>query len=209
MDIKKLISETDEALKQYYEQVYTLHDNVNQKYGPYSYKFHLEMVKNIAMENAHEYIMGNYANKDECLKLLLTSIEHDLIEDTRCNYNDVYSLNINILSSYLNENKNNYYVIKFSKEITEAVYALTDEKGRNRAERHNEKYWNEILENGLALYIKLCDIYANMLSSKYIIYNHKLYEMYNEEIHRIYNIITDKSGNSTLLDFCYKKIFSI
>ena len=209
MGTSKLIYKVDKELNEFYQQIYTIHDNVNQKYGPYSYTFHLEMVKNIAMENAYEYIIGNYTNKDECAKLLLASIEHDLIEDTTCRYSDVYNLNINILSSYLNEDKNSYYVIKFSKEITEAVYALTDEKGRNRTERHNEKYWNEILENGLALYIKLCDIYANMLSSKYIIYNHKLYEMYNEEIHRIYNIITDKSGNSTLLDFCYKKIFSI
>ena len=208
MEVSKLITKIDKELSEFYQQIYIMHDNVNQKYGPYPYTFHLEMVKNIAKENACEY-MGSYATKDECIKLLLTSIEHDLIEDTTCRYSDVYNLNINILSSYLNEDKNSFYVNKYSKEITEAVYALTDEKGRNRAERHNEKYWNEILENGLALYIKLCDIYANMLSSKYIIYNHKLYEMYNEEIHRIYNIITDKSGNSTLLDFCYKKIFSI
>lgn len=208
MGISKLITKIDKELSEFYQQIYIMHDNVNQKYGPYPYTFHLEMVKNIAKENACEY-MGSYATKDECIKVLLASIEHDLIEDTTCRYSDVYNLNINILSSYLNEDKNSYYLIKFSKEITEAVYALTDEKGRNRDERHNEKYWNGILENELALYIKLCDIYANMLSSKYILYNNKLYEMYDKEMHHIYNLISNKYSSSLWLDFCYNKLFSI
>lgn len=208
MEEKKLIFKIDKDLNALYTQIYKIHDDVNQKYGPYPYSFHLEMTKNIVMENAQEFNMGN-TNRDECVKLLLASIEHDLIEDTRYSYNDVYNLNINILSSYLNEEKNSYYVIKYSKEITEIVYILTNEKGRNRDERHNENYWNGIIQNETALYIKLCDMYANMLTSKYILYNPSLYKMYDKELHHLYDLIANKKGKSEKLDFCYRKLFSI
>ena len=44
---------------------------------------------------------------------------------------------------------------------TEIVYALTNEKGRNRAERANEKYYEGIRETPYAPFVKLADRLAN------------------------------------------------
>ena len=45
---------------------------------------------------------------------------------------------------------------------TEIVYALTNEKGRNRAERANDKYYAGIRTTPFASFVKFCDRYANM-----------------------------------------------
>lgn len=45
---------------------------------------------------------------------------------------------------------------------TEIVYALTNDKGRTRAERAGEKYYAGIRSTPYAPLIKLCDRYANM-----------------------------------------------
>tara|TARA_R110000868_G_scaffold12456_8_gene59564 strand:+ start:3198 stop:3698 length:501 start_codon:yes stop_codon:yes gene_type:complete len=66
---------------------------------------------------------------------------HDLIEDTRQTYNDVKS--------------------KTSLMVAEIVYALTNEKGKNRKERANDKYYKGIRETPYAVFVKVCDRLAN------------------------------------------------
>ena len=67
---------------------------------------------------------------------------HDVIEDTRQTYNDVYQ--------------------ELGKEVAELAYALTNEKGRNRKERANEQYYKGIRQTPYATFIKICDRIANV-----------------------------------------------
>lgn len=46
------------------------------------------------------------------------------------------------------------------------IYALTNEKGRNRAERGNQKYYDGIKNTPYADFIKMCDRIANVQYSK-------------------------------------------
>ena len=48
---------------------------------------------------------------------------------------------------------------------TEIVYALTNDKGRTRAERAGEHYYKGIRETPYAPFVKLCDRLANMSHS--------------------------------------------
>ena len=47
----------------------------------------------------------------------------------------------------------------------EIVYALTNEKGRTRAERANERYYEGIRTTPYAPFVKMCDRVANMTYS--------------------------------------------
>ena len=76
---------------------------------------------------------------------------HDTIEDARLTYNDV----LKIASQYISDKDKAIMA-------TEIVYALTNEKGRNRAERANEKYYEGIRTTPFASFVKFCDRYANM-----------------------------------------------
>jgi len=77
-------------------------------------------------------------------KYIASGYMHDTIEDTEVSYNDIKS--------------------KFGIEIAEIVYAVTDELGRSRSERH-EKTYPKIIANSDALIIKLADRIANIENS--------------------------------------------
>lgn len=67
---------------------------------------------------------------------------HDSIEDTRTSYNDIKA--------------------RFGVEVAELVYAVTDERGRNRKERHAKTY-PKIKAAGIkATQLKLADRIANV-----------------------------------------------
>jgi (p)ppGpp synthase/HD superfamily hydrolase len=77
---------------------------------------------------------------------LLAVWGHDLIEDTRVSYSDV--------KNHLNQ------------EAADIIYAVTNEKGKNRKERANEKYYEGIRNTPGAVFVKLCDRIANVQYSK-------------------------------------------
>lgn len=124
-----------EMIKQSMEYACTCHANTNQKYDQYPYSYHLKMVYDFGCKYA--YLL----NKSELDIALSACWAHDIIEDTRQSYNDVLKV-----CGY---------------EIAEVVFALTNEKGRTRAERANEKYYAEIRANEIATFVKLCDRLAN------------------------------------------------
>ncbi len=64
--------------------------------------------------------------------------------------------------------------------MADIVYAVSDEKGKNRAERKNEKYYKELKENKLAVFVKLADLSANTLYSK--LTGSSMYEKYKKEL---------------------------
>ena len=51
-------------------------------------------------------------------------------------------------------------------EIAEVTYALTNEKGKSRKQRANDKYYEGIRNTPLATFVKLCDRLANVSYSK-------------------------------------------
>jgi (p)ppGpp synthase/HD superfamily hydrolase len=88
---------------------------------------------------------------------------HDLIEDTRVSYNDV--------KNRLDDNGHSY--------IANIIYAVTNEKGKNRKERANEKYYEGIRLTPGAVFVKLCDRIANVQYSKMM--KSRMFEVYGNE----------------------------
>lgn len=149
------------------ERVYQIHDvRCNQKYDknlPYS--FHLKCV----LKQGEKYfklckIRFNYMDTLTCCL-----VGHDLIEDARLTYNDVIFLG--------RETSVNSSIIP--NEIADIIYACTEEKGKNREERHSEKFYLELGKNRLAVFVKLCDIMANVLYSK--LTNSSMFDKYQKE----------------------------
>jgi hypothetical protein len=91
---------------------------------------------------------------------------HDLIEDARLTYNDItFELST--------------HMIRDAIPIAEAIFACTECRGRNRKERHSEEYYSLLVSNDLAVYVKLCDILANVQFSKMTHAN--MYLLYRKE----------------------------
>ena len=110
----------------------------------------------------------NYKSRNIKIKTIirLSLIAHDIIEDGRCTYNNIIDL----------EPFENYTANEFLANI---VYCVTDEKGKNRRERKNDKYYKELSENKYAVFVKLADIAANTLYSK--LTRADMYEKYKKE----------------------------
>jgi len=138
--------------------IFEQHENTNHKYDNYlPYEFHLKMVKQVAdrffyllpenLFTKNNYLHGNEFNTNITQKVItLACYGHDLIEDTRVTYNDVKE--------------------KLGLDVANIIYALTNEKGRTRNERANDKYYQGILEQSGAVFVKLCDRIANVKYSK-------------------------------------------
>ncbi len=127
-----------------------LHQSVNQTYGdqlPYGY--HLDMV----VSNIRDFGHLVCVREDDVLPLFFGGYYHDSIEDARLTYNDV----LKRAREFLTEEQ--------SLMATEIVYALTNDKGRTRAERAGEKYYQGIRETPYAPFVKLCDRLANITYS--------------------------------------------
>jgi (p)ppGpp synthase/HD superfamily hydrolase len=112
------------------------HKRTNHYYDHHPYSFHLEMVVAAAEKFIHLI-----APQDRD-KVLGACWAHDVIEDTRATYNNVKDA--------------------IGVEVADIVYALTNEKGRTRAERANDKYYAGIRANYWAIFVKCCDRIANM-----------------------------------------------
>ena len=149
------------------------HRKTNHFYDTYlPYEFHLRMVNHVAEQWKHllddklDYITGEEnvgVRGDETVTLrtacLLATWGHDLIEDARVSYNDV---------------KDN-----LGQEVADIVYAVTNEKGKTRKERANDKYYEGIRNTPGAVFVKLCDRIANVQYSKMT--GSRMFEMYKKE----------------------------
>lgn len=151
------------------------HQKTNHLYDDYlPYEFHLRMVVSVCEE--FSYLLGNDEFKQNCF---LAAWGHDLIEDTRVTYNDVKKV--------------------LGEKVADIIYAVTNEKGKNRKERANDKYYEGILNIPGAVFVKLCDRIANVRYSKMVkssmfdLYKrenidflHKLHCMYNSKLNSIH-----------------------
>lgn len=142
----------------------TKHADTNHMYDTYlPYEFHLRMVYKAALDWQHLLT----ADRDA---VLVAAWGHDLIEDARVSYNDIVTFIIGRLGRS----------DKFAKEVAETIFAVTNNRGRNRKERANRDYYDGIKLNKSALFVKLADRIANLQYSKMT--GSRQYEMYQREM---------------------------
>lgn len=156
------------AIKEY---AFKKHEGVNHLYGDnLPYKYHLMMTA--ANINKYSQLLNDEAN----LALISAAYCHDLIEDTRTTYNDLFQDIGGIIRTFNDGLLNNFdYEI-----IAEIVFLLTNNRGRNRTERANDDYYNGIKSNGYAIIVKLCDRLANIQYSNIMFNQHKLFMYWKE-----------------------------
>ena len=113
------------------QMAHKLHESVNQTYGDnLPYGFHLDMVA----EGVRDYGYLVCAREEDVLPLFFGAYFHDSIEDARLSYNDVMRQARQLMTE------------EQALMGVEIVYALTNDKGRTRAERAGEKYYKGIRE---------------------------------------------------------------
>lgn len=136
------------------------HRAINQNYDSnLDYAAHLSICASLL--NCYLSFMSEEDKSEFNIKALKAAIWlHDLIEDShRVNYHTILD--------------------KFGKDVAEIVFLVTDNKGRNRAERHNEVYFSEIAASMDASLVKICDFYANSLYSR--VSGSSMYSKYQKE----------------------------
>ena len=142
---------TDNQIKWCIDQ----HIKTNHWYDEYlPYEFHLRMVAQAANDFMHLIPDPEFREV-----LLLAAYGHDLIEDTRVSFNDVKGI--------------------LGLGAAEIIYAVSNEKGKNRKERANAKYYEGITETPGAVFVKLSDRIANVQYSKMT--KSRMFEMYKKE----------------------------
>lgn len=117
------------------------HFKTNHKYDGQPYDVHLQMVYDFACKYIH-LLPGNKTISE----VLAACWVHDVIEDCRQTYNDVKKV--------------------LGERVADIAYALTNEKGKTRKERANNKYYGGIRNTPFAAYVKICDRLANATYSK-------------------------------------------
>jgi len=115
------------------------HDVVcNQKYdNTLPYSMHLMYV--IAQCSMFKHLLPNMKVQQLAI---CGCYGHDLIEDARVTYNDIKQ--------------------EWGEELADVIYLCTEDKGKDRAERHSEAYYKLLATNDIAIFVKLCDIIANV-----------------------------------------------
>ncbi len=141
----------------YIEYFTHLHDVVcNQTYSnelPYS--FHLQMVAAQA-KKFEKYITSNNPHNHA---VWVGIWGHDSIEDARLTYNDIKR--------------------RFGEKAAEIIYLCTEYKGRNRDERKPKELYLELMTNENAVFVKLCDMIANIKFS--LLTNSSMFRKYVKE----------------------------
>jgi (p)ppGpp synthase/HD superfamily hydrolase len=137
------------------------HERVNHFYDLYlPYSFHLRMVAQAAQDFIHLIPDSNNGEESFRDSVILASYAHDILEDVHgISYNDVKE------------------ALGF--QAAEIVYAVTNEKGKSRKERANDKYYEGIRNTPGAVFVKLCDRIANVQYSKMT--KSRMFEMYKKE----------------------------
>ena len=149
-EFQGFIQEHREVVGLMRDSAHRVHASVNQTYDKiHPYGLHLDMVADLVCRYGHLVC----ADERDVLPLLFGAYYHDSIEDARLTYNDV----TRVARQYMDE--------KQAYMAAEIVYALTNDKGRTRAERAGERYYRGIRETPYAPFVKLADRLANITYS--------------------------------------------
>lgn len=132
------------------------HNSTNHLYDGKPYSVHLSMVVMYGLKYLKNFGNLSYDTQEVILNACWL---HDTIEDCRLTYNDIEKI--------------------AGKLVAEIVYAVSNEKGKNRKERANEKYYSGIRTTPFAIYVKLCDRLANVKYSSDI--KSHMFEVYKKE----------------------------
>ena len=116
-----------------------VHSACNHTYDGRPYSYHLAQAAQWARRFSH------LLEPDQRDIVIAGAWVHDSIEDARQTYNDVLKA-VGIGPA-------------------EIAYALTNDKGKTRAERAGDAYYEGIRQNFLFVYVKLCDRLANVSNS--------------------------------------------
>ena len=167
------------------DAAFALHASVGQTYsGQLPYSYHLGMVADAAMKYGAEVV----SDEQDILPVIFGAYYHDSIEDARLTYNDVTK----IAKQFMNESQ--------AIMAAEVVYALTNDKGRTRAERAGEHYYAGIRATPYAPFVKLCDRLANMTHSFTATdsSNNRMRTVYQQEWKHFRQSITVESSDQRL-----------
>ena len=196
---RRFLAAHESVIGQIKDSAHRLHDSVNQHYdGVHPYSLHLDMVA----DSVYRYGYIVCVADEDVLPLLFGAYFHDSIEDTRVTYNDV----MKIAQKYMGREQ--------ALMATEIVYALTNDKGRTRAERAGEKYYQGIRETPYAPFVKLADRLANITYSCTHGNDANLHmrEVYRQELPHFLESITAQSDDprmklpQVMIDLIHRQI---
>ena len=154
------------------------HAAVNQTYDGYlPYAFHLRLTASYALR----FLPLLQLDEPQGETVLAAAYFHDTLEDARLSYND--------LTALLTRLKDEHGLRLDVRAAAEAVYALTNDKGRTRAERAGDAYYKGIRETPFAPFLKMCDRLANLRYSTLWTPRQRMAQVYAEEMpHFLKNI---------------------
>ena len=154
------------------------HAAVNQTYDGYlPYAFHLRLTASYALR----FLPLLQLDEAQGETVLAAAYFHDTLEDARLSYND--------LTALLTRLKDEHQLRLDVRAAAEAVYALTNDKGRTRAERAGDAYYQGIRETPFAPFLKMCDRLANLRYSTLWTPRQRMARVYAEEMpHFLKNI---------------------
>lgn len=181
-EFQQAIDRHAQTIEQMKQAAHELHDSVNQRYGKnHPYGFHLDMVAEAVSQYGHEAC----AAEEDVLPLLFGAYFHDSIEDARLTYNDVKRT----ATRWMDDRQ--------ALMAAEIVYALTNDKGRTRAERAGDRYYQGIRQTPYAPMVKLADRLANTSYSFSTDdgTNNQMKKVYAEEMPHFLEAIDAKSSD--------------
>ncbi len=144
-----------------------LHKEVHQMYGVgLDYGFHLEMAANYVRKYGHFVASG----EADLLVLYAAVYFHDAIEDARVSYN-------NLVAIFLDLGLDRHSSVS----AADVVYALTNLRGKTRAERASDEYYRLIRETPFASFVKMCDRLANVAYSTRFGLSDRMAGVYRDE----------------------------
>ena len=154
------------------------HAAVNQTYDGYlPYAFHLRLTASYVLR----FLPLLQLDEAQGETVLAAAYFHDTLEDARLSYND--------LTALLNRLKGEHGLRLDVHAAAEAVYALTNDKGRTRAERAGDADYQGIRETPFAPFLKMCDRLANLRYSTLWTPRQRMAQVYAEEMpHFLKNI---------------------
>lgn len=157
-----------------------LHAHSGKFYDGYPYVYHLDMV---------------YKWFDGCFSSLPSEkfavYFHDTIEDCGLTYNDVKDY-AGKYFTYLNDyQKLDDHLLERVEELADAVYRLTNLRGKTRKERQSDEWYDSLVQSPLAVKIKYADKLANLTHSIEVgssmegVYRKEWPEFHQKIMHRI------------------------